>query len=196
MAFRGVPDGRAPAKGRYFGQFLVPIVILQTVSSSNSTCKIHHETCRNERIRKSRMQITKIRKIKAATCSHYNRGSRRKIEQILRSLVAPLRGAGGFSEFCRIRSHDAPLPISSTSSSNILKRMHFPDEVVWHNPFVSDITFYDSDLQTMRLKQYDCTTSGLKIRSNSSKQKERFVAFQELLLAFSDRDYRHSDNSG
>ena len=26
-----------------------------------------------------------------------------------------------FSDFCRIRSYDAPLPISSTSSSNILK---------------------------------------------------------------------------
>ena len=48
----------------------------QTASRSYSTCKIHHETCRNEGIRKSRMQITKIRKIKAVTCSHYNRGSR------------------------------------------------------------------------------------------------------------------------
>ena len=67
----------------------------QTVSTSYATCKIHHETCRNEGIRKSRMQITKIRKIKAVTCSHYNRGTRRKIEQIPRSLVAPLRGAGG-----------------------------------------------------------------------------------------------------
>ena len=92
----GVPDGRAPCRGWYLVCFLGPIVILQTVSSSNSTCKIHHETCRNERIRKSRMQITKIRKIKAVTCSHYNRGSRRKIEEIPRSLVAPLRGAGGF----------------------------------------------------------------------------------------------------
>ena len=41
-------------------------------------CKVHHETCRYEGIRKSRMQITKIRKIKAVICSHYNRGSRRK----------------------------------------------------------------------------------------------------------------------
>ena len=86
--------GRLAISG-YLVLSLGPIVILQTVSSSNSTCKIHHETCRNERIRKSRMQITKIRKIKAVTCPHYNRGSRRKIEEILRSLVAPLRGAGG-----------------------------------------------------------------------------------------------------
>ena len=91
----GVPDGRAPCRGGYLRWFLGPIVILQTVSSSNSTCKIHHETLGNEGIRKSRMQITKIRKIKAVICSHNNRGIRRKIEQMLRTLVAPLRGAGG-----------------------------------------------------------------------------------------------------
>ena len=92
----GVPDGRAPCRLMVFGLLSGPHCILQTVSSSNSTCKIHHETCRNEGVRKSRMQITKIQKIKAVTCSHYNRGSRRKIEEMLRSLVAPLRGADGF----------------------------------------------------------------------------------------------------
>ena len=82
----GSQTGGRPAVSGYFAWFLGPIVILQTASSSNSTCKIHHETCRNERIRKSRMQITKIRKIKAVKCSHYNRGSRRKIEEMPRSL--------------------------------------------------------------------------------------------------------------
>ena len=72
----GVPDGRAPCRGRYLVLSLGSIVILQTVPSSNSTCRVHHATCRNERIRKSRMQITKIRKIKAVTCPHYNEKSR------------------------------------------------------------------------------------------------------------------------
>ena len=72
----GVPELRHHGHSRLFGTLPGPHSILQTVSRSNSTCKIHHETCRNERIRKSRMQITKIRKIKAVTCSHYNRGSR------------------------------------------------------------------------------------------------------------------------
>ena len=36
------------------------------------------------------------RKIKAVICSHNNRGTRRTIEEMPRSLVAPLRGAGGF----------------------------------------------------------------------------------------------------
>ena len=38
------------------------------------------------------------RTIKAVICSHNNRGTRRKIEQIPRSLVAPLRGAGGLQK--------------------------------------------------------------------------------------------------
>ena len=84
-----------------FGTLSGPHSISQTVSRSYSTCKIHHETCRNAGIRKSRMQITKIRKIKAVTCSHYNGGTRRKIEQIPRSLVAPLRGAGGLRAGCQ-----------------------------------------------------------------------------------------------
>ena len=46
-----------------------------------------------------------------------------------------------FTEFCRIRSFDTPLLISSSSSSNILKTIcSGPGEVVWPNPFVSDIT--------------------------------------------------------
>ena len=99
MAFRGVPELRQHGRMMVFGMLSGPHSISQTVSRSYSTCKIHHETCRNEGIRKSRMQITKIRKIKAVICPHYNGGTRRKIEQILRSLVAPLRGAGGFRHF-------------------------------------------------------------------------------------------------
>ena len=97
MVFRGVPELSNHGRMMVFGSLSGPHCILQTVSSSNSTCKIHHETWRNERIRKSRMQITKIQKIEAVICFHYSRGTRRKIEQIPRSLVAPLRGAGGFS---------------------------------------------------------------------------------------------------
>ena len=72
----GGPRLRTHGRMMVFGLLSGPHSIFQTVSRSNSTCKIHHETCRNERIRKSRMQNTKIRKIKAVTCSHYNRGSR------------------------------------------------------------------------------------------------------------------------
>jgi hypothetical protein len=95
MAFQGVPELSNYGRMMVFGIVPGPHSISQTVSRSYSTCEIHHETCRNEGTRKSRMKITKIRKIKAVTCSHYNGGTRRKIEQILRSLVAPLRGAGG-----------------------------------------------------------------------------------------------------
>ena len=80
MVSPNFPELRQHGRLVVFGLLSGPHCILQTVSSSNSTCKIHHETCRNEGIRKSRMQITKIRKIKAVTCPHYNRGSRRKIE--------------------------------------------------------------------------------------------------------------------
>ena len=92
-----------------------------------------------------------------------------------------------FADFCRIRSYDTPLLSFPSSRSDILPSCGGPGEVVWHNPFVSDITLYYSDLQTMKLKQYDCTTFGLKFRSNSTKQKERVVAFQEMLLTFSKR---------
>ena len=65
MDGRGVLELRQHGHSRLFGILSRPHCILQTVSSSKSTCKIHHETWRNEVIRKSRMQILKIRKIKA-----------------------------------------------------------------------------------------------------------------------------------
>ena len=40
----GGPELRNHGHSRLFGILSGPIVILQTVSSSNSTCKIHHET--------------------------------------------------------------------------------------------------------------------------------------------------------
>ena len=99
MAFRGGPGAEEP--WRDDGIWVCPWAPFHPPNSFqeqfNMQSKIHHETCRNEGIRKSRMQITKIRKIKAVICSHYNRGTRRRIEGIFRSLVAPLRGAGGFS---------------------------------------------------------------------------------------------------
>ena len=70
MAFGGGPKLRA------HGQFVViwfvpgPHCNDQTVWSSSSTCKIQLQLCRNTRIRKTTMQITKIRKIKAAIWFH------------------------------------------------------------------------------------------------------------------------------
>ena len=69
----GTPKSWSQARSVVIWLLSGPYSNSQTASRSYSTCKIHHETCRNEGIRKSRMQITKIRKIKAVTCSHYNR---------------------------------------------------------------------------------------------------------------------------
>ena len=88
--FSRLPVGGAKLRQRASGM-VTPTFLAPTVSIKMAT---KHAGMKG--YEKTRMQITKIRKIKAVTCSHYNRGSRRKIEQILRSLVAPLRGAGGF----------------------------------------------------------------------------------------------------
>ena len=48
----------------------------QTVWRSSSTCKMQHQTCRSEGIRKNRMRTAKIRKSKAAVWSHPSRGTR------------------------------------------------------------------------------------------------------------------------
>ena len=60
----------------------------------------NYENTKNQSCNVSSLQ----RKIKAVTCSHNNRGTRRNIEQILRSLVARLRGAGGFCDEADLHS--------------------------------------------------------------------------------------------
>ena len=58
----GVPELRQHGRRRVFGIVPGPHSISQTLSRGYSTSKIHHGTCRNEGIRKNRMQITKILK--------------------------------------------------------------------------------------------------------------------------------------
>ena len=93
-----------------------------------------------------------------------------------------------FSDFCRIRAHDPPIPLSSSSLPQ------GSGEVVWHNPWVSTASIYTSDLENMKLKQYDCSISGLKFRSWSRKQQERLGFFQDLLSRFAEQSRDAPDN--
>ena len=101
-----------------------------------------------------------------------------------------------FSDVCHIISYDSPLHITSSTDPSIAPSRGGAGEVVWHNPCASDVTLYFADLQCMRLKHYDFTVAGLEFRCKSRKQKDRCVAFQEMLLKFTTQLWKTADNSG